>query len=83
MLQWTEITQSQARLPIAMILKVDVYFEWHTAEPSLTIIQQKCSKNNMGTLYYLCSNLLPATSSKHVYILTFGWVFLGFPNLEL
>ena len=77
MLQWTEITQSQARLHDAMILKVNVYFDWYIAAPSLTIMLQKS-----GTLYF-CSNLLPATSSKHVYILMFGWVFLEFPNLGL
>ena len=27
---------------------------------------------------HLCSNLLPVTSSKHVYILTFGWSFWNF-----
>ena len=41
MLQWTEIIQSQARLPDAMILKVNVYFDWHIAAPSLTIMQHK------------------------------------------
>ena len=28
--------------------------------------------------FHLCSNLLPVTSSKHVYILTFGWSFWNF-----
>ena len=51
MLQWTEITQSQARLPDAMILKVNVYFNRHVAPPSLTIMQQKNGNNNKCTLY--------------------------------
>ena len=32
---------------------------------------------------HLCGNLLPATLSKQVDILTFEWGFLGFPNLGL
>ena len=31
MLQWTERTQSQARLPGAMTLKVNAYYDWYTA----------------------------------------------------
>ena len=49
-LQWIKTTQSQARLLDAMILKVKVYFDWHIAVPSLTIMQQKCGNNNMFTL---------------------------------
>ena len=52
MLQRTEITQSQARLPDAMIFKVNVYFDRHIAAPSLTIMHHK-SGNNMSTLYIL------------------------------
>ena len=52
MLQRTEITQSQARLPDVMIFKVNVYFDRHIAAPSLTIMQHK-SGNNMSTLYIL------------------------------
>ena len=51
MLLWTEVTQSQATLPDAMILKVNVYFDWHIAAPSLTIMQQKSGNNSMCTLY--------------------------------
>ena len=32
---------------------------------------------------HLCSNLLPVTSRKHIYILKFGWFFFQFPNLGL
>ena len=45
MLQWTEIILD------AMVLKINVYFEWHIAVPSLTIMQQKCGNNNMCPLY--------------------------------
>ena len=31
MLQWTERTQSQARLPDGMILKVNVCYDWYAA----------------------------------------------------
>ena len=50
MLQWTEVTQSPATLLDAMILKVNVYFNWHIAAPSLTIMQQKSGNNSMCTL---------------------------------
>ena len=47
----TEIIQSQASLPGAIILKVDVYFDWHMAVPSLTTMQQKSGNNKMCTLH--------------------------------
>ena len=47
----TEIIQSQASLPDAIILKVDVYFDWHTTVPSLTTMQQKSGNNKMCTLH--------------------------------
>ena len=47
----TEIIQSQGSLPDAIILKVDVYFDWHMAVPSLTTMQQKSGNNKMCTLH--------------------------------
>ena len=58
MLQWTVITQSQVPSPNAMILKVNVYYEWHIAAPSLSIIHQEsgnnmCTFNIVEVIYYL------------------------------
>ena len=47
----TEIIQSQASLPGSITLKVDVYFDWHMAVPSLTTMQQKSGNDKMCTLY--------------------------------
>ena len=68
MLQWTEIIQSQARLPDAMILKVNVYFDWHIAGQSLTIMQHKSGNNSMSTLYIF---VVIYYLQHHVSILTF------------
>ena len=47
----TEITQSEARLPDAIILKKDVYFDRHIVASPFTIMQQESGNSNMCTFY--------------------------------